>query len=333
MKAIALVSGGLDSTLAARLVKEQGIEVIALHFEIPFCVCGKNNPRGSGNPACGAVTDLGLELKTIDISNEFLDTVKNPKHGYGKNLNPCIDCRILMLRKAKELMAKIGADFLVTGEVLGQRPMSQYKHALELIDKESGLKGLVLRPLSAKILPPTIPEKEGWVDAHKLLGFQGRSRRPQMDLAEAFDIRGYSSPAGGCLLTEPLFVSKVRDLIDHKEFSLGNIELLKIGRHFRLGSKTKLIAGRDEKENERLSSLAKKNDYLFSTRDIPGPVALGRGVFTKGLIELSCGIVCCYSDLDPGLSADIVYRKLTQERESTLKVSALEDSRLSSLKI
>jgi hypothetical protein len=191
----------------------------------------------------------------------------------------------------------------------------------------------VLRPLSAKILPPTIPEKEGWVDAHKLLGFQGRSRRPQMDLAEAFDIRGYSSPAGGCLLTEPLFVSKVRDLIDHKEFSLGNIELLKIGRHFRLGSKTKLIAGRDEKENERLSSLAKKNDYLFSTRDIPGPVALGRGVFTKGLIELSCGIVCCYSDLDPGLSADIVYRKLTQERESTLKVSALEDSRLSSLKI
>lgn len=332
-KAVVLVSGGLDSTLAAKIIKEQGIEITALNFRTPFCLCDKKSAGGCGGFVREVADRLGTELNIINIGNEFLKIIENPKYGYGKNLNPCIDCRIIMFRKAKEFMQQIGAVFIVTGEVLGQRPMSQHKQALNIIEKESDLEGLVLRPLSARILPETVPEKEGWVNRNRLLNFSGRTRKPQMDLAEAFDIKNYPCAAGGCLLTDPLFVKKVKDLLEHRELNLNNIELLKIGRHFRLGQNVKLTVGRDKRENERLLTLAKENDYLFDTYDIPGPVALGRGDFSEELIELSCGIVCYHSDLNGNQSAGIVYRKLPEKESKTLRAHAVSDNLIASFRI
>jgi len=224
MKAIALLSGGLDSTLAARVVIDQGIELEALNFMTVFCNC--TNKGETCLASQKAVDALGIPLKVFNVSEEYLNVVKGPKHGYGRNMNPCIDCRIFMLKRAKAYMEGSGASFLVTGEVLGQRPMSQRRDAMRLIEKEGGLDGLILRPLSAKFLPPTIPEKEGWVDREKLLAIQGRSRKPQIRLAEAFGIRDYPCPAGGCLLTDPQFAKRMKDLIVHNpDFTLNDVHL------------------------------------------------------------------------------------------------------------
>lgn len=201
MRAIALLSGGLDSTLATKVIVDQGIEVEAVNFLTVFCTCTTHGETCLASQK--AVESLGIPLSVFNVSTEFLEIVKNPKHGYGSNMNPCIDCRIFMLKKAKALMEKSGASFLITGEVLGQRPMSQRRDAMRLTEKEAGLDGLILRPLSAKFLPVTIPEKEGWVNRESLLNFQGRSRKPQMELAAYFGIRDYPCPAGGCLLTDP----------------------------------------------------------------------------------------------------------------------------------
>ncbi len=325
MRTIALISGGLDSVLAAKLIQQQGIEVIPLNFKIPFC--------NLHNQANVAAENLGSELKVINLTDDFLEIIKNPKYGFGSNMNPCIDCKILMLRKAKELMQQFEAAFIVTGEVLGQRPMSQHKQALYTIANKAGLESLVLRPLSAKLLLETIPEKEGWVDRKQLLNFSGRTRMPQMDLAENFNIKDYSNPAGGCLLTDPQFAKRIKDLIEHGELNLDNIELLKIGRHFRLAPDAKLVVGRDEKENERLLNLIKENDYLFMPNQIAGPTALGRGNFNDELIKLSCRIVCRYCDLDGQISTDIVYKRVPEEKDKVLQVVAIENSQLLSLRI
>src|SRR3990170_2260758 len=213
MKAISLLSGGLDSTLAARVLLDQGIELEALNFLTVFCTCTNRGETCLASQK--AVQGLGIPLKVFNVSNEYLGVVKHPKHGYGSNINPCIDCRVFMLKKAKQYMEETGASFIVTGEVLGQRPMSQRKDAMRLIEKEADLKGLVLRPLSAKFLPVTIPEKEGWVDREKLLNIQGRSRKPQMKLADDLGIRDYPCPAGGCLLTDPSFAKRMKDLIHY----------------------------------------------------------------------------------------------------------------------
>jgi tRNA U34 2-thiouridine synthase MnmA/TrmU len=203
MKAIALLSGGLDSTLAAKIVLDLGIELEALNFLTVFCTC--TNKGETCLASQKAVSALGIPLKVLNVSEAYLPVVKNPKHGYGSNMNPCIDCRIFMLKKAKAYMEEIGASFIVTGEVLGERPMSQRRDSMRLIEKEAGLDGLILRPLSAKLLPASIPEKEDWVDREKLLKIQGRSRKPQIHLADHYGIRDYPCPAGGCLLTDPVF--------------------------------------------------------------------------------------------------------------------------------
>jgi tRNA U34 2-thiouridine synthase MnmA/TrmU len=244
MKAIVLLSGGLDSTLAARIVLSQGISLEALNFLTPFCTCTK---RGESCLASQkAVKTLGIPLKVFNVSEEYLNVLKNPKYGYGSNMNPCIDCRIFMFKKAKDFMLESGASFIVTGEVLGQRPMSQRRNTMLLIEKEAGLDDLILRPLSAKFLPPTIPEREGWINRDKLLAIHGRSRKPQIKLAEDLGIRDYPCPAGGCLLTDPIFAKRVKDLMVHQiDFSLNDIHLLKIGRHYRLSPKLKLIIGRN----------------------------------------------------------------------------------------
>jgi len=276
VRAVALLSGGLDSTLAIRLMLDQGIEVAALNCVSVFCTC---TPKSFGCSAARvAVRQLGVELKTISTSAELLDVVKKPKHGYGKNLNPCLDCRIVTFRKAREYMREVGASFLVTGEVLGERPMSQRREAMKLIEAEAGVAGLVVRPLSAALLEPTIPERNGWIDRARLLGIQGRSRKPQIELARQYGIADYPCPAGGCRLTDRGFAERMRDLMAHtRDFSLDDVKLLKLGRHFRLSPTAKVVIGRDKEENKELVALAGDDDMLLEVVGFSGPVALVRG--------------------------------------------------------
>ncbi|MDD4938989.1 MAG: tRNA 4-thiouridine(8) synthase ThiI [Candidatus Omnitrophica bacterium] len=334
MKAITLISGGLDSTLATRIIQEIGLELIALNTISPFCLCNRRSSKGCLHGANSAAKQLGLKLISVDVTNDFLEIVKNPKHGYGSNMNPCIDCRILLFKKAKELMASEGASFVITGEVLGQRPMSQKLNTMRLIEKESGLEGLVLRPLSARVLEETIPEKRGWLSREKLLAINGRGRREQMDLAAKLGINDYPCPSGGCLLTDPEFSKRLKDLMKYGGFNLENIQLLKIGRHFRLDEKTKLIVGRNEKENEILLSFAKEYDHLFMPGDnLAGPTSLGKGIFNEELLKLSCGITCRYCDINGERNAEIIYKKHSEKEDKILAVSPLEETKLLSLRI
>lgn len=330
MRAIALISGGLDSILAARLVKEQNIEVIPVNFQIPFCHYTKENISSSAL----VKNHLGLDLKIIDIRKDFLEMLQNPRYGFGSNMNPCIDCKILMLKKAVELLKEFEAEFIVTGEVLGQRPMSQNRAALDLIPKRAGAQELVLRPLCAQRLPETIPEKDGRIDRRKLLNFGGRGRRPQIDLAEKLGIKDYPWPAGGCLLTDPIFARKLRDLIEHKDLTLDNIELLRFGRHFRFSDKTKLIVGRNERENIEIEKLAKDGDYLFYPNEkLAGPTSLLKGEASGPLINLSCQITRHYCDLKDGTELDILYKRVSYKEYSVLKVAPVDENRLEGLSI
>ena len=258
--ALALLSGGLDSTLAIHVIKKQGIDVIALNFVTVFCLC-----TAKGNCKLEAVKvseKLGIPVKVINTTKSFLEIVKKPKHGYGKNMNPCIDCRINIFRAAGEYMREIGADFIITGEVLGQRPMSQRKEAMKTIDREAGLTGLVLSPLCAKPLEPTIPEKTGLVNRDELLEIKGRSRKDQIQLADIFQMTDYPCASGGCLLTDPEFANRMRDSLKHKDVDINDVKLLKVGRHFRIDSKTKVIVSRKEDENLAIQNLARDSNYV-----------------------------------------------------------------------
>ncbi len=331
MKAIALVSGGLDSTLAVKLIKDQGIELVGLNFKTPFCLCDGKAGKGCVSHALQATQNLGIEFKAMSISEDFLEVLKAPKHGFGSNMNPCIDCRILKFKKAKEFMLSSGASFIITGEVVGQRPMSQLKHTLKLIDKESDMEGLVLRPLSAQLLPATIPEEKGWVKREKLLKFSGRGRRPQMDLAAEFNIKDYPCPAGGCLLTYSGFAKKIKDLLKYGILNLEEVALLKMGRHFRLTSEAKLIVGKDEQENERLAGLARPEDCLFIPSEVNGPGGLGRGKFDPDLIRLSSSIISFYCDRDGAGSAEIIFKN--NDRQGSMSVEAIKEKDLELLRI
>jgi tRNA U34 2-thiouridine synthase MnmA/TrmU len=285
-KAIVLFSGGLDSMLAARLMMELGVEVVCVNYYIEFAVCG-----GGPTAAIKAAEMLGAPLKVFDITAEYLEVFKNPKHGYGANINPCIDCKIFMLKKARAYMDEVGASFLVTGEVLGERPMSQRRDALNIIEKQAGVRALVLRPLTAKNLPPTIPETEGLVDREKLLDIRGRGRKPQMELAAKFGIKEYPQPSGGCLLTDPGFTKRVRDLMAHGDLTLESLRLLKVGRHFRLSDKAKLVIGRDKKENEELQKLIRDGDISFRLMDHQGPFSILRGDSDDDMVRYAAGVV------------------------------------------
>ncbi|MCM8818788.1 MAG: hypothetical protein NC915_04865 [Candidatus Omnitrophica bacterium] len=291
IKAIVLLSGGLDSSLATKIIVEQGIELMALNFFTPFCRCSRK--KGCHSVVKYFAEKLGIPIRRIFLGEEYLKIIKNPKYGYGKNLNPCIDCRILMLKKAKEIMEKEGFSFIVTGEVLNQRPKSQTLNALKIIERETGLEGLILRPLSANFLSQTIPEKNGWVDRGKLLSIKGRSRKMQIFLADIYGIKDYPCPAGGCLLTDPAFSKRMKDLMEFDEINLRNIELLKIGRHFRLSAHTKLIVGRDDSENKKLLFLKEMNDIIIRSENFQ-VVGILKGCVNENIMNFAAKIVAKY---------------------------------------
>jgi hypothetical protein len=314
MKAIGLLSGGLDSTLAVKLVQEQGIEVIAVKFASPFCQCDS----GGCCHAAEVARQMGLELKTFPKGEDYLDVVRRPKHGYGTAMNPCIDCRIFMFRKAKAYMEETGAAFLFTGEVLGQRPMSQRRNTIGLIEREAGLEGKIVRPLSAQHFEPTEAERNGWLDRAKLLDIHGRGRRPQLALAEAYGLTGFGCPAGGCLLTDKNFAAKLRDLFAHRErVTMRDINLLKIGRHFRAGE-FKLVCARDEAECEALRRRSEEGEgWLLKPVDCAGPAVLLQPPEAGGadaavgdaraaeVLRLAAEVVAAYSD---GESPEVTVR-------------------------
>jgi hypothetical protein len=297
-KAIALLSGGLDSTLAVKVMLDQGISVEALNFTSPFCTCTSSKNQGTGckSEAVRVAQEFNIPIKVMHKGTDYLEIVRNAKHGYGKALNPCIDCRIFLLRKAKEYMVESGADFVITGEVLGQRPMSQRRETLRIIERESQLEGLLLRPLSAKHFPISIPEQQGWVDREKLLAIQGRSRKEQIQLAEDLDVTNYPCPAGGCMLTEVSFVPKVRDIFAHSEqLNMRDFRLLKLGRHFRLAPKTKMIIARDEAENGQLETAVQPGEVAIHWSEGSGPLGVVMGEVNEEAIKIASKLILHYT--------------------------------------
>ena len=289
-KAVGLLSGGLDSMLAVRLMLDQDVEVVCLNMKTPFCLCDQEGRCFSDSIA----EKHHLRLVRIYGGKDYLEIVKKPRHGYGKNMNPCIDCRIYLFARAREFLQKEGADFVFTGEVLGERPMSQRLDAMRLIERESGLAGKVLRPLSARLLEPTLPEREGLVDRERLLSIQGRSRKPQMALAQALNLNDYPCPAGGCLLTDQNFAARLKESLDHKEESLREVYLLRLGRHFRLSGGAKVIAGRNELENKKLMLSSRSKESKFTVKGYKSTYALLLGEVSPENCEMAARICASY---------------------------------------
>jgi tRNA-specific 2-thiouridylase len=317
-KAVALISGGLDSLLAVKVVQEQGIYVEGINFYTGFCVEGhthairkKDQSKPKRNNALWSAEQLGIKLHIIDIIEEYKDIVFNPKHGYGANLNPCLDCKIFMVKKAMEWMNDKNFDFVITGEVVGQRPKSQRKETMPLIQEESGIEDRLLRPLCAKNLPETLPEKEGWVDRQKLLDFSGRSRKPQITLAKKFGFDDFAQPAGGCcFLTDERYSVKLSDLWQsrgEKTYEIDDIMLLKVGRHIRPDRHYKLIIAREEGEGKFLQGYRKQYDSLITTSH-GGPLALIDGKLNEQELQLAARIVARYSQGRLAEQVELDYR-------------------------
>ncbi|TNF55436.1 DUF814 domain-containing protein [bacterium] len=294
-KAIALYSGGLDSTLAILVMLRQGIDVTAITFLNHFGCDISDRSSCSKNPFAAA-EQFGFAVKLAHLSEKFIEIVKKPKFGHGKNMNPCIDCRILMLREAKQFMHMAGAEFIITGEVIGQRPMSQRKSLFPMIDKEAGLRGFVLRPLSAKFLEVTIPEEKGIIKREKLYGISGRSRKPQMALAKEFGLKDYPAPAGGCLLTEPNYAYRLMELLEHnKSPEFRDINILRIGRHFRFSPDCKIIVGRNRGENEMLLSLTERDAHILKVEGYGSPITVIMGTATESALFIAASLCARYS--------------------------------------
>ncbi|MGI9323497.1 MAG: hypothetical protein ACR2PJ_07945 [Pseudomonadales bacterium] len=306
-KAVALISGGLDSMLAAKVVMDQGIHVEGINFFTGFCVEGHTHAirkrdarKAKRNNALWVAEQLGIKLHIVEVIEEYKDIVLNPKHGYGQHLNPCLDCKIFMVNKARawSWMEERQFDFIITGEVVGQRPKSQRRETMPIIARESGAEDRLLRPLSAKNLPPTLPEREGWIDREQLFDFHGRNRKPQMALAESLGIEEYAQPAGGCcFLTDKTYADKLADLWQargERDYELDDIMLLKVGRHLRPRPNFKMIVSREEGENHFLSGYEKEFVSLVTESHL-GPIALIDGQASDEDLELAARIVARYS--------------------------------------
>jgi predicted subunit of tRNA(5-methylaminomethyl-2-thiouridylate) methyltransferase len=323
-RAVALFSGGLDSTLAILAVLRQGVSVKAIKFQTPFDCSASKDPAS-------VAERFGFSIEIRNLGEKFFEVVKDPEHGYGKNMNPCIDCRIMMLREARAFLDGGEADFIITGEVFGQRPMSQRKDMLYHIDKKAGVTNRVVRPLSAKLLRVTDAEARGIVSREMLYGFSGRSRKPQIDLAEEFGLADYPSPAGGCLLTEPNYACRLKDLMAFNPSpSLRDIDLLRIGRHFRYSPLCKIIIGRDRPENETIESLATDEDVLLKVNGYGSPLTLVSGEINQEALKVAASLCARYSDARNNFGVDVTD---VNDPGFMLRVSAAGDELIDALRI
>lgn len=316
--AVALFSGGLDSSLAVALIREQGVRVVAFHLVSAFCRCTLSG--GVDPEIAAAAAELGVTLHTEDATENMLAMVREPRHGFGKHLNPCIDCRINTILRADAFRRSIGADFLISGEVLGQRPMSQNRGAMELIERRTALRDVLLRPLSAQLLEPTLPEREGWVARERLGALKGRGRTEQLAMAARFGLAKYGSPAGGCLLTDAGYCRKLADLLEGGALCDANdLMLLRVGRHFRAGAGARLVTGRDFDENCALETLARPGDRLYQAIQSPGSVVLVRPGGNPRDAICAAGLAVYYSKNRDRGSADVQVRTVGEEREEVLR--------------
>ncbi len=305
MRALALFSGGLDSMISVKLITDQGIDVTAIYIDMGF---GSSKDKNATLQKRAEM--VGADFKIVNIREQFVEEILfDPKYGYGKNFNPCIDCHGNMFRVAKGLMSEYGASFIITGEVIGQRPMSQRADAIKNVTKLAGDEegGIILRPMSAKLMTPTIPEKEGWVDRERLLGIEGRNREVQLRLAKEYGFEEYESPGGGCLLTESSFEQKIRDVMAYEKFTVADIDILKAGRHLRLPDGAKLVIGRNQEDNEKLKKIENEKYIFARANDIAGPTSL----ISKNA-----------SDADRKLAAKLIltYTKTPKESEGSVLI-------------
>ena len=319
-RALAMLSGGLDSILAAKLIKDQGIEVIGITYKSYFF--DEENARRM-------VKQIDIPLEVVDFSEEHFELVKNPKHGYGKNMNPCIDCHAMMMRYSGELLKKFEADFIITGEVINQRPMSQNAGALNTVKKESGFSDKILRPLCAKLLPPTEMEESGMVEREKLMNINGRSRKVQIELAEKWNIKDYPSPAGGCKLTEPGYSKRLRDLLDNNdEVTPRDMELLRYGRRFRISRNTVIISARTKDEGDLIKPILNSNDTGFIVDKYTGSMVVLVGEATEEGIKLAAAIAARYSKGKDEEKVTVRYGKISKPYNGLVEVTPITDKEL-----
>lgn len=321
VRALAMVSGGLDSLLAAKLIKDQGIEVIGICFKSYFF------DETNAKKMC---EQIKLPLEVIDFSEEHFEMVKNPKHGWGKNINPCIDCHAMMMKYSGDLLEKFNADFIITGEVLNQRPMSQNKKALETVKNESGFSNKILRPLCAQNLEPTEMELNGLVNREKLLKISGRSRTRQIELAKEWGIKDYPSPAGGCKLTEPNYAIRLKDLLNNEESIVSeDLSILKIGRHFRISKSAKVIATRDAAEAEIIeNNFKKENDTILMPINSTGSMIILRGTWGERELNIAASICSRYCKEKDNDSVEIRYNQKSKNIDGIIKVKPYKDEEL-----
>lgn len=347
-RAVALISGGLDSTLSALIIKKQGVEVYGLHFAHAFNasiesfllenINGKalENLMASDKYAVelnNVMKQVGIPLQTEQITGKIVELLRNPKYGFGKHMNPCIDCRIMQFIHAKSYMEKIGADFLITGEVVGQRPMSQMKNTIRLIEKQAGLDGLIVRPLSAKVLPESIPEKKGWIQRESLYGINGRGRKTQKILAKSLGIMEYPESAGGCRLTYEGFARKMKDLVKYKDPDANDTFLLQVGRHFRTSKYGKAVVGKNAEENGMLKKFACEGDILIEVFDGKGPTVLLRDKNSDLDLILAACLCVSHAELNGQPYKPVHYWEHGSNRMSVRQVAPLEKEQIEKMRI
>ncbi len=314
IQALGLISGGLDSQLAVCVLREQGIVVEAAFCESPFY---------DAEWARRAAAALGVFLHVIDFSRDIVELLEHPTHGFGSCMNPCLDCHARMIARARRLSEDLGLDFVFTGEVLGQRPMSQRRHGLDMVARDSGYADMLLRPLSARLLPPTFPERAGWVDRDRLLDIEGRGRRRQFDLARHYGLKDFPTPAGGCKLTEPNFCRRLRDLKEHEGLrGVPSLRLLSVGRHFRLTPSVKIVVGRHEADNAAIEGMADLYDLLLKPETVPGPTVLAPLTAGDGEIRMAAAICARYSDVAEDAEVEISIRSARDNRCLSVRPAA-----------